>query len=69
MTQTSEQRDEGRIQEAAAEAERFLNKFRAYARTTTPHSIYASPERAALRRSALDCGRAMAQVNKSPYKE
>jgi hypothetical protein len=56
---------EMRVEEAKAEAERFLKKCRKF--ELAEISTYPSRERAALKRSAIDCGHAMAQIGKSNH--
>lgn len=64
------QKQKDRILEAKAEAQRFIKKCEAYeVDPDTIRNYSPNPSRAAVLRAALDCGHAMSQVNKSPYKE
>ena len=56
-----------RIEEAKQEATRFLGKVKAFESADIPGNQWSSPERAALKRSAIDCGNAMRQINKNTY--
>ena len=58
---------EYKVSEAKEEAERFLKRCEVFEKSNNRGSHWPSLERAALKRSAIDCGHAMRQINKSEY--
>jgi len=58
---------EERLAEAEIEAKRFIERCKEY-RNNPADSCWPSKERAAVKRAALDTGRALSQINKSEYR-